>query len=378
MTEEVTQTASEAPDPVERVGAPSARGLWALGFVVLSLLALVAAPAYFGQRVSEVQSRITDVLEPAARHSSNLRLLKARQFARMEGFLATEDRSFRNPYNAATDEEDAVLDALGALASELSLDVRDQVARVTSASFDWRFLNQRIFQGQLAGDGIDDDARAQVLAGYEDLERVTEALDAAILAEVEAGRREVAAEERMQRQVTWALGLVAIFASLIVGRVAWRYRDLTVERERRRREAVRARREIDALLEATGDGVLGVDLDGRCISLNRAGALLLGYKGDEILGRDVHDTLFHTLPGGEPSPRDASHLLLAIERGEPLESEDGSVMWRRRRISFPARWSSRPLIDGKELRGAVLTFTDMTEIQEKEEALRGRGVDRLT
>ena len=75
-------------------------------------------------------------------------------------------------------------------------------------------------------------------------------------------------------------------------------------------------------------------------------------------------------PGGEPSPRDASHLLLAIERGEPLESEDGSVMWRRRRISFPARWSLRPMIDGRELRGAVLTFTDMTEIHEKEEALR--------
>ena len=59
-----------------------------------------------------------------------------------------------------------------------------------------------------------------------------------------------------------------------------------------------------------------------------------------------------------------------VERGESLESEGGAVMWRRRRISFPARWSLRPMIDGTELRGAVLSFTDMTEIHEKEEALR--------
>ena len=354
----------------EKIRAPLGRGFWALGFVVFSLGALVATPVYFGRRVNEVQSRITDVLEPAARASTSLRLIKARQFARMEGFLATEDRTFRDPYNTALQEEDVALQVLARVGPELSLEVRDEVARVTSASFDWRFLNQQIFQRQLDGEGIDPEARSLVVAGYEDLQRGTEALDEAILEEVERARRQMARAQLQQGQVTWALTVIALIASLVVARVAWRYRDLTVEREHRRREAVQARREIDALLEATGDGVLAVDLDGRCISLNRAGALLLGYKEAEIRGRDVHDTLFHTLPGGEPSPRDASHILAAIERGETLESEDGAVMWRRRRISFPARWSLRPMIDGTELRGAVLTFTDMTEIREKEEALR--------
>jgi signal transduction histidine kinase len=53
-----------------------------------------------------------------------------------------------------------------------------------------------------------------------------------------------------------------------------------------------------------------------------------------------------------------------------VDSGDGAILWRRRRRSFPARWSLRPMVDGTELRGAVLTFTDMTEIQEKEAALR--------
>ncbi len=357
------------PAPADRTGAPSARGLWALCFVVFSLVALVAVPAWYQRRVDAVQSRIADVLEPAARLSSNLRLLKARQFARMEGFLASGDRAFRDPYNAAIAEEDSVLAGLRILAAELDVEVFELVARLTAASFDWRFLNQRIFQEQMGGGGIAPDARAQVLAGYEDLQRVTEQLDRAILAEVDEGRREVANVERDRRNLTLALALAALFSTLLVGRVAWRYRELTIERERRRRDAVRARREIDALLEATGDGVLGVDLDGRCISLNRAGVQLLGYTESEIVDRDLHDTLFHTLPGGEPSPREASHVLAAIERGEPLESEDGAVLWRRKRVCFPARWSLRPMIDGTELRGAVLTFTDITEIQEKEEAL---------
>ena len=133
---------------------------------------------------------------------------------------------------------------------------------------------------------------------------------------------------------------------------------------------MRARREIDSLLEATGDGVLGIDLDGKCTSLNRVGAELLGYTEREIVGRDVHDTLCHSLPDGLPNPRAGSPVLSALVAGEALDSADGDVLWRRKRMSFPARWSLRPLVDGIALRGAVLTFTDMTEIHDKEEALR--------
>ena len=133
---------------------------------------------------------------------------------------------------------------------------------------------------------------------------------------------------------------------------------------------MRARREINSLMEATGDGVLGVDLAGRCISLNRAGSKLLGYTDGEIAGRDVHDTIFHTLPDGVPSVREGFPVLAAIREGRSVESDDGAILWGRKRVSFPARWSLHPLIDGMELRGAVLTFTDMTEIYEKEEALR--------
>lgn len=355
----------------DNVGAPSARGLWALGFVVVSLIALVAVPAYYGRRVADVQERMAGVLDPAAHLSSGLRLLKARQMARMEGFLATEDPSFRIGYNAAITEEDSVLARLRTLAEEMEpncvgrLCVSERIARLATASADWRFGNQRIFQL-----GVDSGARDRVLDGYEDLQLATRELDQSIQSEVDRGRRQMTNELRRQSRITLALAILALFATAMVGRIAYRYRSLTVEREQRRREAVRARREIDALLEATGEGVLGLDLSGECISLNRAGEQLLGYKEGEIRRRDVHATVFHTRPDGTPAPRDESDLLEAIREGRPLESPEDAVMWRRRGVSFPARWSLRPMIDGVELRGAVLTFNDMTETLERQKALQ--------
>jgi len=361
-------------NPPEPIRAPSVRGLWALGFVALSLVALVAVPVYFGQRVAIVQERITDVLEPAARLSSNLRLLKARQFARMEGFLATEDaRSFQDPYNAAAEEEDLVLAQLQVILPELdAVPTRlggptffERLARLQTESLDWRFGNQRVFEI-----GVDERTRARVVAGYEDVQQATRDFDQAIQAEVAEGRRQVANEQSRQARITLALAMIALFGNVIVGRVAYRYRGLTIEREVRRREAVRARREIDALLEATGDGVLGIDLTGQCVSLNRAGARLLGYTEEEIRGRDAHKTLFHTDADGASASRESSALIEATADGAPAQSEADAIMWSRRGDSFPARWSLQPMIDGTELRGAVLTFTDMTEIHEQEEALR--------
>lgn len=295
--------------------------------------------------------------------------------ARMEGYLATQDsRRFRDPYVAATTEEDSVLAQLAFLAPRLDSvppmvagpTFFERIMRLQEESLVWRVGNELVFDPQT----FDASQRDQVLAGYNSLQVATRDLEQAIQAEVAAGRRQVTLVERRQSATSFWLAALALLATLAVGRVAHRYRALTIDRERRRLEAVRARREIDALLEATGDGVLGIDLEGRCISLNKAGARLLGYSESEIRGRDVHDTLFHSSPDGSPFSRDASELLRAAAEGTTLHSPEGAVIWHRKRRSFPTRWTLQPMIDGTRLAGAVLTFTDMTEIREKEEALR--------
>ena len=53
-------------------------------------------------------------------------------------------------------------------------------------------------------------------------------------------------------------------------------------------------RERGALLDATLHGIYGMDAQGRCTYVNTAGAQLLGFTPDDLIGRDVHSTLHHT------------------------------------------------------------------------------------
>lgn len=341
----------------------TARGLWALWFVAISLVAVVAVPAYFDERANEAQERIL-VLEEAGALGSQMSLLKEQQMARFEEYAVTSDRAFWLQYEAAVALDDSVYDRLSVLSRDLDFVVQDRLSEVQAQTVAWRYENLQAFRRDSIGGAL-----VASRDEYADIQRGTRELNRAIQSEVAEGRRAVGSARALQRHLTIALAILALGATVVVARVGLRFRNLSEEAERRRRDAVQARREVDALVEATGDGVLGIDLDGKCISLNRAGVQLLGYTEREIKGRDAHDTLMHTRPDGTPWDREDSPILRALTQGEPVDSRDGAVLWRRRNRDFPARWSLRPMIDGTELRGAVLTFTDMTEIQEKEEAL---------
>ena len=341
------------------------RGLWALWFVVASLVGLVAMHAYQGRQATELEIRNSTVLEEAGRLGPQISLLKARQIARLEGFFLSGDPSFRRQYVGAIADEDTLFSRLYDLAADLDLEVRERLAELRDETTAWDLANQDVLSRDSIGEAL-----AVSQRGYVDLERRARQLDEAIQREVRDGRRQMAEVRAWQTRLTFAFAILAMGATVVVGRVGWRFRDLSEQAETRRKDAVDARREIDAVLEATGDGVLGIDLDGKCTSLNRAGAELLAYTERQIKGRDIRDIVHHSLDDGSLYTREDSPVLEALVAGSPLDSPGGAILWRRRGQSFPARWSLRPLIDGTDLRGAVLTFTDMTEIHEKEEAMK--------
>jgi PAS domain S-box-containing protein len=342
------------------------RGLWALWFVIAALIALVAVPVYLGQRVAEAQTRITDDLGVASSLSSQMEVLKAQLMSRFEAYALGGDRSNSALYREGKAQEDSLFAHLRLVASELDVDVRQRLAQLIAQSATWHIQNQLAF----ASDSVGGNALEVSRRGYEGLRTATRELDAAIQRQVAAGREEMEQVRALQSRLTLALGLLALGATLVVARFGFRLRDLSDEAESGWDEAEAARRENAAVLAATDDGVLGVDLQGRCTSLNRAGVELLGYQEHEIRGRNVHDLLFHTSPDGARCRRDHSPVLGALAEGRAVSSLDGSVLWRRSGDSFPARWSLRPQVVGGELRGAVLTFTDMTTIRDKEDALR--------
>lgn len=354
-------------EPPSRV--PRSRGVAAVLFVAAAIIALAVVPLSMGNRAMRAQSEVAEVLDPARLLGTSLSLAQARQMAYFQAFLLTGNADFADLYRRALREEEAIAGELQSLVVSMDLQIRERLARLSSLSARWHAEHHQIFQSEEARlERVEDftDERAR----YEALQQAALDLERAIQGALDDGRRRAEAVRAAQARVSAGLLLLGLGATLAVVLVGVRLRAATAEADARRREAVRARREMDAILEATGDGVLGVDLAGRILSLNRAGSELLGYREGELRGRDVHEVLFHTDRDGRPRSRESSPVLWALAGGGAGRSSEGDVLARKGGTLLPVTWSLRPLADGTAVRGAVLTFTDLTEILAKEEALR--------
>ena len=126
---------------------------------------------------------------------------------------------------------------------------------------------------------------------------------------------------------------------------------------------------LTLLLESTGEGMFGIDMEGRCTFINRAAALTLGWRTEEVLGRNMHSLMHHTHANGRHYPECDCPIFNAFRRGLPCRIDD-EVLWRADGSSFPAEYSSHPVIENGAVRGAVATFVDITERKLAEELLR--------
>lgn len=122
------------------------------------------------------------------------------------------------------------------------------------------------------------------------------------------------------------------------------------------------------LLESTGEGVYGVDVHGRCTFVNRAATELLGYPTEQLLGRNMHRLIHHSRSDGACYPEDDCPIFNAFRSGVACRVDD-EVLWRADGTAFDAEYSSHPILDRGEVRGAVVTFLDITERKRAEAQL---------
>lgn len=123
------------------------------------------------------------------------------------------------------------------------------------------------------------------------------------------------------------------------------------------------------LLECTGEGIFGVDMDGRCTFVNRAAAEMLGYRTEQVHGRNMHELIHHTHADGRHYPECECPIFNAFRRGLPCRI-DSEVLWRADGSAFNAEYSSYPIVDDGVVRGAVVTLVDITERKRAEAELR--------
>ncbi len=121
-----------------------------------------------------------------------------------------------------------------------------------------------------------------------------------------------------------------------------------------------ATRQRELILESVGDGIFGMDLEGRLTFINQAAARALGYAPEQLTGRAVHEVIHHSHADGTPYSKATSPILQAMHRSESVRMRD-EVFWRQDGVSFPVEYSANPLIEEGHISGMVVAFQDVTE-----------------
>ena len=125
---------------------------------------------------------------------------------------------------------------------------------------------------------------------------------------------------------------------------------------------------LGLMLASTGEGVFGVDLEGLCVFINPAGARMIGLEPEQVLGQNMHVLTHHSHGDGTHYPMDDCPIYNAFRQGQPCRI-DSEVFWRAGGSSFPVEYSSYPVFDQGQVRGAVVTFVDITERKQAQDAL---------
>ena len=129
---------------------------------------------------------------------------------------------------------------------------------------------------------------------------------------------------------------------------------------------------VRLLLESTGEGIYGIDLDGICTFCNPACVHLLGYElSSDLLGKNMHALIHHARPDGTPLPVDECLICQALRVGKEAHVSD-EVFWRADGTSFFTEYRSHPIRRAGERIGAVVTFADISRRVRAEEAMRLR------
>lgn len=237
--------------------------------------------------------------------------------------------------------------------------VENSLGFVFTCSMEGRLTSLNSFTAETLG------YRADALVGRS----VTELMDASGAAAFQECLR------TLQTQEEWQGALPLRRSDGVYRRIAFRSRRMQLPGERpfvlnhgmdvteqyEAEEALHmATKQRESILESVGDGIYGVDLEGNLTFINEAGASALGYKPEELTGRDVHEMIHHSHADGTPYSKATNPILQAMRRCEPIRMRD-EVFWRQDGSAIPVEYSANPLMDGGRISGMVVAFQDVSE-----------------
>ena len=145
--------------------------------------------------------------------------------------------------------------------------------------------------------------------------------------------------------------------------------DITA-RKRAEEETTRINRRNELFLNAVGEGMLGVDMQGFVTFFNPAATRLTGWQHDEVHGKHASMLLYQLQIDRIRNGQDDAFAATAFQEGKVFLG-DSDCFRRQDGTFFPVELTSTPVRDGNNVFGTIVVFHDITE-RRQNEALRLR------
>jgi PAS domain S-box-containing protein len=138
--------------------------------------------------------------------------------------------------------------------------------------------------------------------------------------------------------------------------IAWRFNE-------------RAFAQTALILQATGEGIFGVDTEAQVTFINPAAATILGVDARAIIGKKLGQIVHHLATDGTRLP-DAQSPILAPLKGAKAHHATDQIFGRMDGSYVPVDYVSTPMIERDQLTGVVVSFNDITARHRSEAALQ--------
>ncbi|QWG25260.1 sigma 54-interacting transcriptional regulator [Bradyrhizobium sediminis] len=137
-------------------------------------------------------------------------------------------------------------------------------------------------------------------------------------------------------------------------------------------------RENQLILRAAGEGIYGVNAEGKTTFVNPAAERMLGWAAEELVGKTIHPIVHHSHHDGSHYPDEDCPIYAAFRDGA-VHNVDGEVFWRKDGSPVWVEYTSTPIRDRSMVVGAVIVFRDVSQRREADEKLHAAlaEVDRL-
>jgi PAS domain S-box-containing protein len=114
------------------------------------------------------------------------------------------------------------------------------------------------------------------------------------------------------------------------------------------------------ILDAAGEGIYGLDNQGRITFSNAAATEILGWLLEDVRGKKAHDVHHHSNADGTPYPQEKCRIFAALIDGEIHRVSD-EVFWHVDGTAVPVEYVSTPIMKDGEPDGAVVVFRNISE-----------------